>query len=70
MLRGRYVERGMGITADLLSRYDGSIAVEPQAGWEKAVVLRFFTLHEDDVARDVPVRAEELGVGAAAGMPA
>src|SRR5690606_32699122 len=22
MLRGRYVERGMGITADLLSRYD------------------------------------------------
>ncbi|MCA9702155.1 MAG: hypothetical protein KC431_31830, partial [Myxococcales bacterium] len=39
MLRGRYVERGMGITADLLSRYDGSIAVEPEAGWEKAVVL-------------------------------
>jgi tetratricopeptide (TPR) repeat protein len=70
MLRGRYVERGMGITADLLSRYDGSIAVEPQAGWEKAVVLRFFTLHEDDVASDVPIRAEELGVAAAAGQPA
>ena len=44
MLRGRYVERGMGITADLLSRYDGSITVEPEPGWEKAVVLRFFTL--------------------------
>jgi tetratricopeptide (TPR) repeat protein len=70
MLRGRYVERGMGITADLLSRYDGSIAVEPEAGWEKAVVLRFFTLHEDDVARDVPIRAEELGVGSAASLPA
>lgn len=71
MLRGRYVERGMGITADLLSRYDGSIAVEPEVGWEKAVVLRFFTLHEDDVARDVPIRAEELGVGSAtAGQPA
>jgi tetratricopeptide (TPR) repeat protein len=70
MLRGRYVERGMGITADLLSRYDGSIAVEPEAGWEKAVVLRFFTLHEDDVARDVPIRADELGVGAAASQPA
>ena len=46
MLRGRYVERGMGITADLLSKYDGSIAVEPEPGWEKAVVLRFFTVEE------------------------
>lgn len=46
MLRGRYVERGMGITADLLSRYDGSIAVEPELGWQKAVVLRFFTVEE------------------------
>jgi tetratricopeptide (TPR) repeat protein len=46
MLRGRYVERGMGITADLLSRYDGSIAVEPERGWQKAVVLRFFTVEE------------------------
>jgi hypothetical protein len=44
MLRGRYVERGMGITADLLSRYDGAIAVEDEPGWEKAVVLRFFSL--------------------------
>lgn len=46
MLRGRYIERGMGITADLLSRYDGSIAVEPEPGWQKAVVLRFFTVEE------------------------
>lgn len=46
MLRGRYVERGMGITVDLLSRYDGSIAVEPEPGWQKAVVLRFFTVEE------------------------
>ena len=46
MLRGRYVERGMGITADLLSRYDGSIAVESEPGWEKSVVLRFFTVEE------------------------
>jgi hypothetical protein len=44
MLRGRYVEHGMGITVDLLSRYDGAIAVEPEPGWHKAVVLRFFTL--------------------------
>jgi hypothetical protein len=46
MLRGRYVERGMGITVDLLSRYDGAIAVEPEPGWEKAVVLRFFTVED------------------------
>ncbi|MCB9701424.1 MAG: tetratricopeptide repeat protein [Myxococcales bacterium] len=46
MLRGRYVERGMGITVDLLSRYDGAIAVEPEPGWQKAVVLRFFTVEE------------------------
>lgn len=46
MLRGRYVERGMGITADLLSKYDASIAVEPEPGWEKAVVLRFFTVED------------------------
>jgi hypothetical protein len=47
MLRGRYVERGMGITVDLLSRYDGSIAVEPEQAWAKAVVLRFFVLEDD-----------------------
>ncbi|MBK6916118.1 MAG: tetratricopeptide repeat protein [Deltaproteobacteria bacterium] len=47
MLRGRYVERGMGITVDLLSRYDGSIAVEPEPGWNKAVVVRFFMLEDD-----------------------
>jgi signal transduction histidine kinase len=44
MLRGRYVERGMGITVDLLSRYDGSLGVEAEPGWRKAVVVRFFTL--------------------------
>lgn len=47
MLRGRYVERGMGITVDLLSRYDGSIAVEPETDWEKAVVLRFFIVEDE-----------------------
>jgi hypothetical protein len=37
----------MGITVDLLSRYDGSIAVEPEQAWAKAVVLRFFVLEDD-----------------------
>lgn len=65
MLRGRYVERGMGITADLLSRYDGSIAVEPEPGWEKAVVLRFFTLEEGEAAAESSP-AREFAVVAAA----
>ena len=58
MLRGRYVERGMGITVDLLSRYDGSIAVEEEPGWAKAVVLRFFILEraEDAAGGDRPER--------------
>lgn len=47
MLRGRYVERGMGITVDLLSRYDGAISVESEPGWSKAVVLRFFMVEDD-----------------------
>jgi len=49
MLRGRYVERGMGITVDLLSRYDGAIGVESEPGWSKAVVLRFFTVEQDAI---------------------
>ncbi|MEM7158710.1 MAG: tetratricopeptide repeat protein [Myxococcota bacterium] len=52
MLRGRYVERGMGITVDLLSRYDGAISVETAPGWSKAVVLRFFTV-EDEISAAV-----------------
>ncbi|MCH9682468.1 MAG: hypothetical protein K0V04_13610, partial [Deltaproteobacteria bacterium] len=47
MLRGRYVERGMGITVDLLSRYDGAISVESVPGWSKAVSLRFFTVEDE-----------------------
>lgn len=50
MLRGRYVERGMGITVDLLSRYDGSIGVENEPGWSKAVVLRFFIVEGDNMS--------------------
>ncbi len=49
MLRGRYVERGMGITVDLLSRYDGAIGVESEPGWSKAVVLRFFTVEQESL---------------------
>ena len=42
MIRGRYIERGFGITVDLISRHGGSIQVEEVAGegWAKAVALR------------------------------
>ena len=40
VLRARYIEAGLGLTADLVARYEGTLDVEPFAGWSKAVVLR------------------------------
>jgi len=42
MIRGRYIERGFGITVDLINRHSGSIKVEDasEPGWSKAVVVR------------------------------
>jgi hypothetical protein len=40
-LRGRYIEAGLGLTADLVARYEGSLEVRDAApDWFKAVVLR------------------------------
>ncbi|HMI91062.1 MAG TPA: tetratricopeptide repeat protein, partial [Polyangiales bacterium] len=39
-LRARYIEAGLGLTADLVARYEGMLDVEPAKGWSKAVVLR------------------------------
>jgi signal transduction histidine kinase len=39
-LRKRYIEAGLGLTADLVARYEGSLDVQPEPGWSKAVVLR------------------------------
>lgn len=41
VIRGRYIERGLGLTVDLISRNGGSIKVEDELGWSKAVVVRF-----------------------------
>jgi hypothetical protein len=41
VIRGRYIERGLGLTVDLISRNSGSIRVEDEPGWTKAVVVRF-----------------------------
>ncbi len=40
MIRGRYIARGLGLTVDLVTRQEGSIKVEAQEGWQKAIVVR------------------------------
>jgi signal transduction histidine kinase len=41
MLRGRYIEQGLGLAAELVAKYDGSLDVMPsEDGWSKAVVVR------------------------------
>lgn len=40
MIRGRYIDRGLGLAVDLTSRAGGSIHVESEPGWAKAVVVR------------------------------
>ncbi len=40
MIRGRYIEGGLGLSADLVARYEGSIDVEEgPEGWSKSVVV-------------------------------
>jgi Flp pilus assembly protein TadD len=41
MIRGRYIEDGLGLTADLVSRHEGTLDVRPEeGGWAKAVVVK------------------------------
>ena len=40
MIRGRYIDRGLGLAVDLISRNGGSVHVEDESGWSKAVVVR------------------------------
>lgn len=40
MIRGRYIDRGFGITVELLRRRQGSVHVEAAPGWSKAITLR------------------------------
>jgi len=39
-VRGRFVGRGLGLAVDLTTRAGGSISVEDEPGWGKAVVVR------------------------------
>lgn len=55
MLRGRFIEDGLGLTGDLVTRYEGSLTVEPDTDpWTKAVVL---TLPRADEPADTAQRA-------------
>ncbi len=40
LIRGRYIERGLGLTVDAISRAGGAVHVEDELGWSKAVVVR------------------------------
>ncbi len=40
MIRSRSLGRGLGLVVDLATRHDGSVSVEPERGWAKAVVVR------------------------------
>lgn len=40
MIRSRDIGRGLGLVVDLVTRHDGSVSVEPERGWAKAVVVR------------------------------
>lgn len=45
----RKMDRGLGLVTAALTRYDGTIAVEPgRDGWAKSVVVRFFRAYADD----------------------
>ena len=49
MLQRQYIERGLGLTADLVARYDGELSVRPSAlGYRKAVVLHLPCRLEDE----------------------
>ncbi len=49
MLRGRYIEEGLGLTADLVSRYEGSLdVIEQPAPWKKAVVVKLPRVDEEE----------------------
>ena len=41
MIRSGYIERGLGLAVDAVERNNGSITVEEESDWVKAVVVRF-----------------------------
>jgi tetratricopeptide (TPR) repeat protein len=56
MLLGRGIGRGLGLTVDLVARHEGTIHIEPERGWSKAVVV---SLRRSEQAGVSDVVAEE-----------
>jgi Flp pilus assembly protein TadD len=48
MLRGRYIADGLGLTADLVSQYQGSLDVVEVEGWQKAVRVRVPRIYPEE----------------------
>ena len=47
MIRGRAAERGLGVVADVVRRWDGVVDVVPgAAGWAKGVAVEFGVVEE------------------------
>ncbi len=46
MIHSRRIGRGIGLALDLAKRSQGSLVVEPEDGWSKAVVLRLSMAEE------------------------
>lgn len=47
-VRGRFVGRGLGLAVDLVTRAGGSVHVEAETGWAKAVVVRLPRVERPD----------------------
>lgn len=59
MIRGRSIERGLGLVYDRVVRAGGSISVEEASGWNKAVVVRLTVVESVDNI-DVSPRKERV----------
>ena len=55
-LHGREIGRGLGLTTDLVGRHEGTIHVQPEPGWSKAIVV---SLRKVDRAHSVVAAMEE-----------
>lgn len=54
MIQKRSIGRGLGLTVDLIARHNGSIEVEDEPGWRKAVVVRLPRAEGDALEEETP----------------
>ena len=61
MIQGRSIGRGLGLAVDLITRHNGSIEVEDEPGYSKAVAVRLPRAEEDEDggSAEVWVREED-----------